>query len=224
MITRAFDKMTEISKSELIQNFDRLHDRLFKMVSKPPDSQDLNVVELEISGMMYDVQYFKGMIQITYPLETMGRALLMNPINSDRPRTVELFVQRADFNMRKSFITIMQFNLETMLGIIAKEHEIIFNENTPILKRYNIVMNYFGITSNHYQPLLKTYHYVRNTLHVGTKIKKDFGSYSYKGCTFEAKNGQAYIKFADWRHFTWFTSEVLEIYEKIFASDKYKIK
>lgn len=216
--------MPNISKSELMSNFDLLHDRLFKMVSKPPDSTNLNVVELEISGMMYDVQYFKGLIQITYPLETMGKALLMNPANSNKLRNIELYVQRTDFNMRKSFITIMQFDLETLLGIIAKEHKITFSENTPILKRYNKVMNHFRITSNPYQSLLKTYHHVRNTLHVGTKIKNDFGPYSYKGCTFEAKMGQEYIEFADWRHFTWFTSEVLEIYEKIFASELYKIK
>jgi|GEM_PF-5469568 hypothetical protein len=215
--------MTDISKDELIKNLDSLHERLFKMIPKSIDDGNLNNVELEISGMMYDVQYFKGLIQITYPLETMGRALLVNPANVGRIRHVELFVQRTDFNMRKSFITIMQFNLETLLGIIAKEHEIIFSKNTPILKRYNTIMNFFTITTNNYQPLLKTYHYVRNTLHVGTKIKDDFGPYIYKGCKFETKKGQGYIKFADWRHFTWFTSEVLEIYEKILASNKYTL-
>ena len=119
---------------------------------------------------------------------------------------------------------MMQFSLETMLSVIAKEHEMEF-ENETLLHKYRKVMDHFGITFDYYLPLLKAYHYLRNTQHNGMRIVKNLGPLKYKGCTFEVKKDQSSpIRFADWRHITWFTSEALEIYEKILKSDKYKLR
>lgn len=211
-------------KKEILTNMKLLYDKLSAMIPKQPPAK-LDIVELEISGMMHEIEFFKAMIEIIYPLERTYEGLKSNPINNIiESDTIEKFVQAMDFNLRKSFLTVTQFNLETLLGVIAKEHEITFRERQSLLKRYIQVMNYFEINSEDFLDLLKTYHYLRNTLHSGTKITEDFGPYHYKGCTFEAKEGQDYIKFADWRHFTWFTSEVLDIFVSILKSKKYKFR
>lgn len=211
-------------KNEILTNLKLLYDKLAGMIPKQPPAK-LDVIELEISGMMHEMEFFKAMIEIIYPLERTYEGLKSNPINNIiESETIEKFVQAMDFNLRKSFLTVTQFNLESLLGVIAKEHGIIFKERQSLLKRYIHVMNYFEINHNDFLGLLKTYHYVRNTLHSGTKITEDFGPNQYKGCTFEAKKGQDYIKFADWCHFTWFTSEVLDIFVTIIESKKYKFR
>jgi len=82
-------------------------------------------------------------------------------------------------------------------------------------------MDYFEIDHEEYEDLLKIFHYTRNTLQSGTHITKDAEPWMYKGKTFTFKIGQKKVEHTSWHYFTYFTSEIIEIFEKIYKSPKF---
>ena len=208
------------SKDEMLKNMQKLYDKLSRMIPKPP-SASLNKMELEISGLMHEIQFFIAMIDIVYPLERAYDGLVSNPNNENSPQVIEVFVELMDLNLRKAFLLITQFNLETLLSVIVEEHNIDITQEGSLTDKYVKVLTYFDIDHKEYKKLLDIYHRTRNTLHDGGKITREW-RIEYGGKIFEIKKGGK-ICFANWRYFTWFTSEVLTIYEKIINSKKYKM-
>lgn len=206
---------------EILENIALIKEKLRRMIIHK-EKLGFSDVDLEISSLMHQFTYFGTLIHLFYPLEKtfeMINQIKSNP-NSEETTTVQ--VQAIDFCNRKSFVGLTLFSLETLLGVIAEKHEILFNSNDSITKKYLKVMDFFDIEHMEYENLLKIYHYTRNSLHSGTKIKKEWGPYTYKGKEFSVKIGQKYVEHTTWNYFTYFTSEIIGIFEKIYQSSKFK--
>ena len=89
----------------MLENMQKLYDKLSEMSSKPM-SANLNKIELEISGLMHQIQFFITMINIIYPLEQAYDELVSNLDNKNSPKVIEVFVKSMDFNLRKAFLII----------------------------------------------------------------------------------------------------------------------
>ena len=210
-----------IGGKEIIGHIDNLIKKLGYMMTK----HDVNcTVLLEISALHYQMQFFRHTIDMWYPLEDTAKKFAINPHNQNiKSEIIDNFVKQSDFCLRKAFLALTQFNLETLLNVIIEKYKIEMKDNGGTLfDKYRKAIEYFEIVDNNYESLLRIYHMLRNTLHSGTRITKNFGPYTYRGQIFELKIGQEFVVFSSWRYFTFFTNEVLCIFEKIFESPKYK--
>jgi hypothetical protein len=178
-----------------------------------------SLVGLEFSGLVHDIRYHMELVDHFYPLDIFLKKFLIehNP-NKD---VAEIFVSRADRNIRKSLITMILFTLETIIKIIAKHHEIIIPENSTVGK-YIRVMKYFDIYSKENKDLVNILHYTRNTLHNGERVDKE-SHQSYMGTTYDFVKGQD-IKSTDWTHLTFLIQQLLYIFKQIIESPKYTLK
>lgn len=177
-------------------------------------------IDLEISSLMHQFTYFSTLVYSFYPLEKTFE--MMDQINPNNEKTTIVQVREFDFCNRKSFVVLTSFSLETLLNVIAERHSILFKPKDSITKKYLTVMDFFEIDHGEYENLLKIFHYTRNSLHSGTKIKQDWGPFSYKGKEFSVKIGQEYVEHTTWNYFTYFTSEIIGIFEKIYKSKNFK--
>ena len=206
---------------EILENIALIKEKLRSMIEHK-EKLGFSDVDKEISSMMHQFTYFGIIIHKFYPLERTFE--MINQFNSN-PNSEEIAmvqVQAIDFCNRKSFVALTSFSLETLLEVIAEKHEIHFNSNDNITSKYLQVMDFFDIEHEEYENLLNIFHYTRNTLHSGTKIKKEWGPFRYKGKEFSVKIGQKYVEHTTWNYFTYFTSEIIGIFEKIYQSPKFQ--
>jgi len=205
--------------TRVVKNIQSLIKRLEKIIEHKEES-NFSDIDLEISGLMHQMSYFSILIQLFYPLETTYDRIRTNLTNPNDDKTVKAQVISIDLNCRKSFLVLNCFSLETLLRIIIEKHDIRSDSRNGIVNDYLNVLDYFEIGRNEYENLLKIFHYTRNSLHSGTKIKKEWGPFSYKGKDFSAKIGKQ-VEHASWDYFTYFTHEMVEIFEKIYKSSKF---
>lgn len=205
---------------EVVRNILSLNQRLRKMIEHKEES-GFSDIDLEISGLMHQMTYFSTLIQLLYPLERTFEMMKSNPTNPNDEETIKSQVIAIDFNTRKSFLVLAAFSLETLLYVIAEKHSIILNEQDAITQNYLKVMDFFEIEHDEYENLLKIFRYTRNSLHSGTKIKKSWGPFTYQGKIFSATVGQGYVEHTTWNYFTYFTHEIVGIFEKIYKSSKF---
>ena len=206
---------------EILENIALIKEKLKKMIEHK-EKLGFSDVDLEISSLMHQFTYFGTLIYLFYPLERTFE--MINQINSNlnSEETTMVQVQAIDFCNRKSFVGLTLFSLETLLDVIAEKHKILFNSKDSITKKYLNVMDFFDIEHGEYKNLLNIFHYTRNSLHSGTKIKKEWGPLRYKGKEFSVKIGQKYVEHTTWNYFTYFTSEIIGIFEKIYQSPKFQ--
>ena len=205
---------------EVARNIISLNQKLRRIIEHKEET-GFSDIDLEISALMHQMTYFSTLVQLFYPLETTFERMKLNPTNPNDDETIKAQVIAIDFNCRKSFLVLTAFSLETLLMAIAEKHSISLNPRDSITKNYLTVMDYFEIDHGEYEDLLKIFHYTRNTLHSGTKIKKSSPPLTYKGKTFTFEIGQKFMEYTTWNYFTYFTSEIIEIFEKIYKSTKF---
>lgn len=205
---------------EVVKNIISLNQRLRKMIEHK-EKIGFSDIDLEISGMMHQLTYFSTLIQLFYPLETTFKRMKMNPTNPNDDETIKSQVIAIDFNSRKSFLVLMAFSFETLLYAIAEKHGIELNHKDSIVTNYLKVIDYFEIDRDQYENLLKIFHYTRNSLHSGTKIKKAWGPFVYQGKEYSVTVGQGYVEHTTWNYFTYFAHEITGIFEKIYKSPKF---
>ena len=221
-VLSAFDTINDNpDPQEILENIVLIKEKLRKMI-KHKEKLGFSDVDLEISSLMHQFTYFGNLIYSFYPLEKTFE--MINQINSNpnSEETTMVQVQSIDLCNRKSFVVLTSFSLETLLGIMAEKHEVLLKSGDPIIDKYLKVMNFFDIEYGEYENLLKIFHYTRNSLHSGTKIKKEWGPYMYKGKEFSVKIGQKFVEHTTWNYFTYFTNEIIGIFEKIYQSPKFK--
>lgn len=205
---------------EVTKNILSLNKKLRRIIEHKEES-GFSDIDLEISGLMHQMTYFSILVQMFYPLETTFERMRLNPTNPNNDDTIKSQVLMIDFANRKSFLVLTAFSLETLLKVIAKKYSIYLDPRDSITKNYLKVMDYFEIEHEEYEDLLKIFHYTRNTLHSGTHITKNSGPLRYKGKTFTFEIGQKNVEHTSWNYFTYFTSEIIEIFEKIYKSPKF---
>ncbi len=202
------------------KNLHQMSDKL-NLLIKDNEKSGFSDIDLEISGMMHCMTYFSIIVQMFYPLETTFERMKQNPTNPNTDDTIKAQVENIDFINRKSFLVITAFNFETLLNVIAEKHSIIFNSQYRIIDNYLQVFDYFGIKHEKYENLLKIFHYTRNTLHSGTKIKRAWGPLDFEGEIFSVQLGQKPIKHTSWDYFTYFTDRMINIFKEIYESPKF---
>jgi len=206
---------------EILENIVLIKEKLRKMIEYK-EKLGFSDVDLEISSLMHQFTYFGTLVHSFYPLERTFEMIDQTNSNPNSEETTMVQVQAIDFCNRKSFVVLTSFSLETLLDVIAEKHKILFNSRDSIVNKYLKVMDFFDIELGEYENLLKIFHYTRNSLHSGTKIKKEWGPYTYKGKEFSVKFGQKHVEHTTWNYFTYFTSEIIGIFEKIYKSKKFK--
>lgn len=205
---------------ELFKNILNLNKKLRRIIEHKTEAE-FSDIDLEISGLMHQMTYFSTLVQLFYPLETTYNRMRLNPTNPNSDEVIEKQVESIDFNCRKSFLVLTAFSFETLLGVIAKKYAISFDDCHSMTLKYLKVIDYFEIEREEYEDLLKIFHYTRNTLHSGTHVTKDSEPLQYKGKTFIFEIGQRNVEHTTWNYFTYFTSEIIEIFEKIYKSSKF---
>lgn len=216
------DPLTEyFDDKAVVKNILSLNKKLRGIIEHKEESE-FSDIDLEISGLMHQMTYFSTQFQLFYPLERTFEMMKQNPTNPNSDDVIKAQVIAIDFNIRKSFLVLAAFSFETLLNVIADKHSISLDQRDSITNNYLTVMDYFEIGHGEYEDLLKIFHYTRNSLHSGTKIKKAWGPLTYKGKTFSVEIGQKRVEHTTWDYFTYFTSEIVEIFEKIYKSQKFK--
>ena len=128
-------------KERILINLANLILKISPMILNKPAKTS---VELELSGLMHDIRYHMDLVTIFHPLDEYRKKCIANfNLNEE---AAQVFVSSADTNIRKSFITLTLFSLETILKIIAEYHKISIPES-DIIKKYKLVMKYFDIYS-----------------------------------------------------------------------------
>lgn len=204
----------------IYKNLHQMSDKL-NLLIKDNEKSGFSDIDLEISGIMHSMTYFSIIVQMFYPLETTFERMKQNLTNPNTDDTIKSQVENIDLINRKSFLVITAFNFETLLNVIADKHGIIFNSQYRIIDNYLQVFDYFGIKHEKYENLLKIFHYTRNTLHSGTKIKRAWGPLDFEGETFSVQLGQKLIKHTSWDYFTYFTDRMINIFKEIYESPKF---
>jgi len=184
-------------------------------------------IALEFSGLMHDIRYHRELVNVFYPLEVYYQKLITEfNLNEE---AVKIAVSRTDRNMRKSFVTLTLFSLETILKHIAKYHEISFQNNNTI-SLYVSVMKYFDIYSKNNENLVKILHYTRNTLHNGDRVDKE-AHLSYNEKTFDfipnpdlTQKDRKQLDSTKWDYLTYLFQQLLEVFQQIIISPKYTLK
>ena len=202
------------------KNLHQMSDEL-NLLIKDNEKSGFSDIDLEISGMMHSMTYFSIIVQMFYPLETTFERMKQNPTNPNTDDEIKAQVENIDFINRKSFLVITAFNFETLLNVIADKHSIIFNSQYRIIDNYLQVLDCFEIKREKYENLLRIFHYTRNTLHSGTKIKRAWGPLNFEGEEFSVQLGQKLIKHTSWNYFTYFTSRMINIFKEIYESPKF---
>lgn len=205
---------------EVVKNIVLLNKKLRAIIEHKEES-GFSDIDLEISSLMHQMTYFSTLVQLFYPLEKTYEMMKQNPTNPNDDNTIKSQVISIDFNNRKSFLVLTAFSFETLLKVIAKKYSISLDSRNSITENYLKVMDYFEIDHEEYEDLLKVFHYTRNTLHSGTHITKDSEPLRYKGKTFTFKIGQKNVEHTTWNYFTYFTSQIIEIFAKIYKSPKF---
>jgi len=209
-------------KERILINLANLILKISPMILNKPAKTS---VELELSGLMHDIRYHMDLVTIFHPLDEYRKKCIANfNLNEE---AAQVFVSRADTNIRKSFITLTLFSLETILKIIAEYHKISIPES-DIIKKYKLVMKYFDIYSKENENLVKILHYTRNTLHSGDRVDKE-SHLSYNGKIFdfmpkEKQKEKRALESTNWNYLTYLFQQLLDIFNQITTSQKYKLK
>jgi len=182
-------------------------------------------VELELSGLMHDIRFHSELVTIFHPIDEYYKKCITDYYLNEK--AAHIFVSRADRNIRKSFVTLTLFSLETILKLIATHHKISISKENTICK-YKSVMKYFDIYSEENENLVKILHYTRNTLHNGDRVDKE-AHISYQGKIFdfvpkEKQKGKYVLESTTWNYLPYFFQQLLEIFRKIIISQKFTLK
>ena len=211
-------------KNRIQYNLANLVIKTSSMIQNHPP---ITPVELELSGLMHDIRYHIELVSIFHPPDDYLKKC-MAEFNMNES-AASIFVSRADRNIRKSFVTLTLFSLETILKIIATEHKISIPENN-VISKYVIVMKYFDVYSEDNENLIKILHYTRNTLHNGDRVnKKSHISYNGKIFDFIPRQQENHkenrsLESTRWDYLTYFFQQLLDIFYEITKSQKYSVK
>lgn len=212
-----------------IDGKDRIIEELAKLSTKASlimkNLPSKNPIREEFSGLMHDIRYHIELVNIFHPLDdSIKRFTKSSDMNGE---AVIVFVTRTDRNIRKSFVTLTLFSLETILKIIAKYHEIKINENNTG-ENYKKTMEHFDVYSQEKENLVKILHYTRNTLHSGDRVSRE-SHLSYKGKMFhfipnDKQKEEYQLESTNWFNLIYFLQELFDMFNQIINSEKYCLK
>ena len=209
-----------VDHKEIIKNIINLTNKLGEII-KHKSKSGFSDIDLEISGLMHQMFSFSYIVQILYPLEKTYNNIKLNPTNPNNDETVKAQVETMDLTCRKSFLVLTAFTFETILELIIKKHSIPLDKYTSMNQKFMSVIDWFDIDQEEYRNLIKIFYYTRNTLHSGTRITRESDSIKYKGKIFTFKINQANMEYTSWNYFTYFTLQIITIFEKIYKSPKF---
>lgn len=202
----------------LMQNMNELLLKSSTMINKEKKEEDFDEIEIQISGLMHLLAYFQVQIGLLYPLKSTISHLKQSQPKADEGVIIS-HVTYIDLTCKKSFIVLTAFTFETILKFIAEKYGISFPDNTSLTKKYCIVMEYFDVRIGEREALLDIFHWTRNTLHYGGKVTRE-NHLKYKGGDFHFIPEQE-MKHADWDYFTYFVSDIIDIFGEILKSPKF---
>ncbi len=183
-----------------------------------------NPVREEFSGLMHDIRYHIELVNIFHPLDDSIKKFTKSSDMKDD--AIVIFVTRVDRNIRKSFVTMTLFSLETILKIIAKHHGIKIPENN-VIDKYKKIMRYFETYSEEKGNLIKILHYTRNTLHNGDRVDQE-AHLQYKGKLFnfipkQKQKEEEKLESIDWFNLIFLLQDLFDIFLEIIKSKNYSL-
>lgn len=208
-------------KTRIIENLANLSIKASSIMSNLPPK---NPVREEFSGLMHDIRYHIELVNIFHPLDdSIKKFTKSSDMKGD---AIVTFVTRVDRNIRKSFVTMTLFSLETILKIIAKHHGIKIPKN-KVIDKYKKTMRYFKIYSEEKENLIKILHYTRNTLHNGDRVDQE-SHLQYKGKSFnfipkQKQKEEEKLESTDWFNLIFFLQDLFDIFIEIVKSKKYSL-